>query len=236
MNLYEIDYLKKMSALLQEAFKLKKYKAMPKALAVFCFILMTPIVAASFLVTAFFSFFAFAFAVISSPVKYLHEIVHVEGKEVKHATQAIVYLISWPFVFFLYALMSFLMLLLLPTYALLSFLCYVWSLGGFKFHLFPNQADDISIEVKGTYRFLPIVFLIVGGIILVLIPIIHGIICFGELYEYYMERYFAQIFFIGVYPKYVALHTAFATFYSLLGCVRHPKAKAVDPAEADLEF
>ena len=35
MNLFKIDFLAKMSTLLKEAFKFKKYKAMHPALAVF---------------------------------------------------------------------------------------------------------------------------------------------------------------------------------------------------------
>ncbi|MBO5294532.1 MAG: hypothetical protein J6B71_04730 [Clostridia bacterium] len=223
MNLFEIDFLAKLTTLLKEAFKFKKYKAMSPVLAVFTGLLMLPIVVASFSVAASFAVLGFVFSVISAPVKYLHEIVRVEGKEVKHATQFIVYFLSWPTVFGLYVVMSFLLVLLLPTYALLSFLLYVWSLGGFKFHLLLNKVDDISIEVNGTYKLLPIVFVIIGGMVVFLIPLVHGIVYYVDLYQDFMERLFAPTFFGGIYLVYLSLHNAFATLYSLIGFARHPK-------------
>lgn len=223
MNLFEIDFLAKLTTLLKEAFKFKKYKAMSPVLAVFTGLLMLPIVVASFSVAASFAVLGFVFSVISAPVKYLHEIVRVEGKEVKHATQFIVYFLSWPTVFGLYVAMSFLLVLLLPTYALLSFLLYVWSLGGFKFHLLLNKVDDISIEVNGTYKLLPIVFVIIGGMVVFLIPLVHGIVYYVDLYQDFMERLFAPTFFGGIYLVYLSLHNAFATLYSLIGFARHPK-------------
>ena len=237
MSLFEIDFLKKMTALLREAFRFKKYKAMSPVLAVFTGILMIPMVLASFAAAAFFAILGFLFNVFSAPVKYLHDIVRGEGQIVKHATQAIVYLISWPAVFFFYLIMSGLLLLILPAYACLSFYLYVWSLGGFKFHLFPNQADDIAIEVEGQYNLLPVVFIIIGGIVTVFIPFIHGIIHFADLYEVYLERYFLQSFFGvgGIYGTYISIHNAFAVLYTLIGFARHPKAAPApeaDPAPA----
>ena len=222
MKLYETDFLQKMVILLKEAFKFKKYKAMPSALAVFTGILMLPIVVASFFAIALLSILGFAFAVRSAPVKYLHEIVNQEGKGVQHATQAIIYLISWPVVFFFYILMSALLLLLIPTYALVAFLTYVWSLGGFKFHLFANYEGDIAIEVKGTYKLLPLVFVIVGAMFLVVMPVFHGVIRYMELYNLYLERYFFAEF-SNIYTIYVMLHAFFATLYSLIGFAPNPK-------------
>ena len=112
---------------------------------------------------------------------------------------------------------------MLPTYALLSFLLYVWSLGGFKFHLFPNQYDDISIEVEGKYHYLPIVFVIIGGMVTVVIPMVHGIIHFVDLYEEYMESCFGMSFFGGIYPDYITVFSVFAILYSLIGFARNPK-------------
>ena len=222
MNLYETDFLQKLSNLMKEAFKFKKYKAMSPALAVFTGIFMLPIVAISFACAAALWCLGFAFAILTTPVKYLHQIVNTEGKEVKHATQAIVYLISWPVVFFLYVWMSVLLLLIFPTYAALSFFTYVWTLGGFKFHLFVNQTDDIAIEVKGTYNALPVAFVIVGAVLLILIPLIHGIALYIDMYEDYLERYYLAAM-ISLYARYVAAHSLFAILYSLIGFGPRPK-------------
>ena len=231
MNFFEIDFLGKMAALLKEAFKFKKYKAMHPVLAVFTGILMLPIVIASFAVTAVLAGLGFLFSFIAYPVRYLHEIVHDEGQTIKHATQAVIYFISWPFIFLLYAIISFILVLLVPTYALFAFLLYVWSLGGFKFHLFANYTEDISITVEGRYKLLPPIYVTVGALLVFLIPLIHGIIHYIDLYDQYLERIFFPSFFGGIYPVYVWLHVAFTVLYTLIGFVRHPKKKDVVEAE-----
>ncbi len=223
MNLFEVNFLDKMSALLKEAFKFKKYKAMDPALAVFTGIFMLPIVIASFLVTAMLAMVCFAYSVLSTPVKFLHEIVSSEGKRVMHATQFIIYFFSWPIVLVVYAVMSFLMLLIFPLYALLSFLTYVWSLGGFKFHLFPTQTDDIEIEVHGSYKVLPIAYIVASAVVLVLVPLIHGVIYFMDLYYVYAESLFFKGFFGGIYSMYISASVVFSVLYSLIGFARFPK-------------
>lgn len=237
MNYFEIDYLKRLTILLKEAFKFKKYKAMSPFLAVLCGILMLPFVAISFALVAAFAVLAFFFTIIVAPVKFLHLIVNAEGKEIKHATQAIVYLISWPLVFMLYALMSFLLFLLLPTYAMLSFFTYVWSFGGFKFHLFITKNEDISIDVKGRYNALPIVFVLVAVIILVFLPLvecsIHMIKAYSDpiaadLYDEAFAEYMSaahKIFAATYVGHYIAPFMAFALLYTLIGMARYPEER-----------
>lgn len=234
MNLFEINFISKMSALLNEAFKFKKYKAMHPAYAVFVGIFMLPVVIISFAVTAVLAILTFAFEVFSTPVKYIHGIVNNEGKEVKHATQAIVYLISWPLIFVSYALMGLALLVIFPIYALFSFLAYVWTLGGFKFHLFPVE-DDISIEVNSSYCVLPLVFIAASALIVVVAPFVHGVIYYAELYKICEEQYFVYDFFGGIYFIYIGAQFAFATLYSLIGLAPYPKAKAVTAAVNEAE-
>lgn len=165
LNLFDIDYMDKMSALLKESFKFKKYKAMPPALAVFTGLFMLPFVIWSFFVTAALAIECFTFAIIVAPIKFLHNLVNNEGKDVKHATQAIIYIISWPLIFANYAMIAFNLFIILPTYALLSIINYIWTLGGFKFHVFINKSDDIAIDVEGKYFGRPLTFVIVNAVI-----------------------------------------------------------------------
>ena len=233
MNLFKIDFLAKMSTLLKEAFKFKKYKAMHPALAVFVGLLMIPVVAASFVAVAVLASLGFVLAVISSPIKYLHSIVNEEGKQVKHATQAFIYIISWPLVFMLYAVVSLLLVLIMPAYALTAFLTYVWTLGGFKFHLFVSEDDDISIEVKGRYLALPIVYVCIGAVAILVIPFIHGLVHYMDLYKYYLEGTFVQSFFGGIYPIYQLIFNVFSLLYTLIGFVRFPKVKTAKAVQTD---
>ena len=129
-------------------------------------------------------------------------------------------------------MMSFLLLLILPTYAVLSIITYAWSLGGFKFHIFMNQVDDISIDVNGRYLALPIVFIIVGYLLIFLIPVIHGILLYSDLYKNYLENMFGTLF-AGVYADYIGIHTFFAFLYSIIGFAPRPKVKVKNIAEIE---
>lgn len=233
MNLFQIDFLGKMATLLKEAFKFKKYRAMNPALAVFTGIFMLPLVAISFVITAILAVLCFAFAVLSAPVKYLHGIVNNEGKEVKHATQAIVYLISWPMVFALYLAMSALLVAILPVYAALSIVLYAWTLGGFKFHLFPHTQEDISVEVTRRYLVLPLLFVIACALIYIGATV-HGAYAYYRLWKVYLEKFFGFVFFgpAGIFWTYVGGHTAFAFLFSLIGFNCKKKAPSVEEPEA----
>jgi hypothetical protein len=225
MNLIEINFFEKLSRLTKEAFAFKKYKAMPSVLAVFAGILMIPFVIASFLAIASFAVLSFSFTVAASPVKSLHALVNKEGKEVRHATQFIVYFISWPFIFFCYVMMTVLLLLIIPTYTLLSILLYVWSFGGFKFHLFMNEADDISIDVSKKYLAIPLVFVIVGYVLVAVLPLLHLIFGYASYAwdSWELANIYSRAFPYTIYPKYFGINLLFMFVYSII-CAPYPKA------------
>ena len=169
---FSVNFMNRASAVLKEAFLLKKYKAMPLALAIIVGIFMLPLVLASLITALFVYVFGYLFSVVSLPVQSLHKLLKEEGQAVKHGTQVVVYLASWGFVFSAYATLSFFLVSLTVLYSLFSIFTYLWSLGGFKFHLFTKE-EDISIEVEGKYNALvPVIFIAVMGILLVVTPTI----------------------------------------------------------------
>lgn len=147
MNPFETDYLQKTKELAKEAFKLKKYKVKNKFVAILIAILFTPFISYSLSLLVALAIGCFFFKIIKSPIEYLHSLVKKEGSEVQHATQAVIYLVSWPLVIFLYALNALLLVILNAGYAMLSIFAFIATLGGFKYHVFISDADDISIEV-----------------------------------------------------------------------------------------
>ena len=152
MNLFKIDFLEKLKTLLKEAFKFKKYKAMPPAVAVFVGITFIPFVISSLMLAGTFAVLAFIFKIISYPFEFLRGLTNNEGREVKHATQFIIYFISWPLIFFGYVMISFILVAIAVIYALLTINTYIWSLGGFKFHVLITKAENIEITVNREYE------------------------------------------------------------------------------------
>lgn len=230
MNLFNIDYLNKTSVLLKEAFSFKKYKAMHPAFAIAVGIIMIPFVLFSLFVTVFLALLSFTFKTLKTPIDFMHSLMREEGQNVKHATQFIIYLVSWPLIFFLYAISSFLILQITLAYALLSLTAYIWTLGGFKRHLFVSDYSDISIEVNGKYRcLLPTIFLIVSGILLIILPAIHGTVHYISLWVDYREHLFSLDFYDG----YCNLSLLFSAIYSFVVFAPNPKPTEITQDNAD---
>ena len=136
MNLFEINFFNSALDVLKESFKFKKYETMHPVLAIILILVFLPVFIASIFVALLLFCTFFFFKALSSPITYLHSLVRKEGQEVKHGTQVVIYWISWPIVFALYTSVSILLVFITIQYAMLSMLCYVWTLGGYKGRLF----------------------------------------------------------------------------------------------------
>lgn len=211
MNFFEVDWLKKGADLMKEAFLFKKYKAMHPVLAILCGILMLPLVLISFIMAGIYFVLSFFFTIEIAPIKFLHGLVSKEGEGVKHATQFAIYWIAWPVVFFLYLLASGFIVTLSMLYALTSILTFIWSFGGFRFHLFAT-AEDISVEVNDEYNMLlPAIYILGAGVILVLLPAVTTLIDCIEAgnFELFIDWFTSEI------SDKVPLHVVYSIFYSL---------------------
>jgi hypothetical protein len=167
--------------LFKEAFLLKKYKAMNPVLPVLVGILMIPFALLTLVGAIFLYSISYIFKIAVLPIEQLHSLLHEEGQSVMHATQFVIYLLSWVFIFWAYTMFCFLSVITTILYSFCSVTTYVWTLGGIKFHLFPNQ-DDISVSVEGTYNILLPVIMLAGVVVLMLIvPVFQTI---AMLFEY----------------------------------------------------
>jgi hypothetical protein len=89
---------------------------------------------------------------VISPLDFLHKTLQAEAKDVKHATQAIIYWISWPFVFFMYVMNSFYAVLFYFSWFGLMLNTYLVTLGGVRWQPFITDAvyDDVELESTNT--------------------------------------------------------------------------------------
>ena len=228
MNPFETDYLGKLKALAKEAFTLKKYKAMKPFFAVVTALSLVPVIAASFFLLAALAIYSFLFKIIKSPIEYLHSIAKKEGEEVKHGTQAVIYLVSWPLIFFLYAFSALLVVVINIGYAILSILAYIATLGGFKYHVFINEAEDISIDTHGyKYGKSATINFFLTLALLFIVPVVHSLVLIIYLVAISSKGFSA--FALSFYPTYVYACAAYAIIYSLLVFSRGPKEKVEKP-------
>lgn len=188
---FSVNFMSSAGAVLKEAFSLKKYKAMPLVWAILVGIFMLPLAFAS-LICAFLVFvLGYLFSVVSLPVQSLHKLLKEEGQSIKHGAQIVVYLLSWGFIFSAYAALSFFLILLTVLYSVFSIFTYLWSLGGFKFHLFAED-KPVAIEVGGKYKTLiPAIFVAVMGVLLLIVPLLNTV---GVIIEWKPEMSF-ELFF-----------------------------------------
>lgn len=175
---FSTNFVGKTTAVLKEAIELKKYKAMPLVLAIFVGIFMLPVAVAGAVCAVLVYVLGYLFSVVSLPVQNLHKLLHDEGQSVKHGTQLLIYLLSWGFVFFNYAALTFLMVTLTVLYSLFTIFTYLCTLGGFKFHLFAAEAEeDLAVEVSGKYnKLIPIIFIAAMGALLIIVPLITSVV------------------------------------------------------------
>ena len=172
---FSVNFMSRASAVLCEAFKLKKYKAMPLVLAIIVGIFMLPIAIAGLVCAGVLYVSGYLFSVVSLPIQRLHKLLRDEGQGVHSATQFIIYFLSWSFVFSCYAMLSLFLISLTVLYTVFSILTYIWTLGGFKFHAFASD-EDISIEVDGKYNILiPVIFIAVMAVLLIVLPAINAV-------------------------------------------------------------
>lgn len=151
-----------------EVFSLKRYKRMHSALAVLCFIAVLPFVILFVIGIGAAFIFAIMFALIQGPLDYLHGIVKQEKNGAHPAVQVVIYLISWPLLFFLYAMYALFALALYIIYFFNVVFGYYTSLGGFKFHLSPLEEDIAKDDGDKKYEVRAIVFAVLGVLLFIL--------------------------------------------------------------------
>ena len=227
------NYIKGVTAVVKEAQKLKKYKAMPLAFAIVVGVLMLPLAIAAIIFGVALYVIGYIYYVASSPTQKLHELLRNEGKELKHASQFIIYFLSWGFVFGAYALLFGFAVMLNILYTLFVILAYVATLGGFKFHAFVTE-EDISVEVDGEYNLaVIIVYIAAMAVLIILLPLIKGIGIVADLpkgvatFKMFMQVWWGQIVAAG------NLRFVFSAIYSAVVFAPLPKKKEAVAAEAE---
>lgn len=193
MNFLNVDFAKGTTALFKEAFKFKKYKAMPTFFAIVVGICQIPFVLISFITAAIVYVLNFFIKIIAYPVEQIHGVVRNEKDEVKAGAQTVIYLVSWPMIFILYSAIIFSTFMLNILYIFVSLSTFIWSLGGFRFHLLLGDAKDIEKNVEGKYNNIVLIaFVVVLAILLVAAFVLPTVLTKIE-YNNQLEEYLVSV-------------------------------------------
>ncbi|MFA5283816.1 MAG: hypothetical protein WC366_04865 [Bacilli bacterium] len=155
------DYKQSFAVLSSNFFKFKSYRRMHPVLAIFCGIFMIPFALVGLMSLGFLYVYYYFFKLLLLPAEYLMSFIRFEGKEVKHATQAVIYFVGFPTVFMYYSLIAFEIIGIHIMYLITFVYLYLASLCGFKFRPILRQVDeDIEIEQGPKYNIaIPVVFI-----------------------------------------------------------------------------
>ncbi len=137
MNLFDIykDFIK-------EVFLLRSYKRMSKVQAVLAAIVVLPFILPFALLMLIYGGILIFHKFLDSPTEYVYAFVKKEGTEVKHATQAVIYFVAFPLIFFLKVLTGILVFFLLVVHFTASIIGYFATLGGVTFSPFLMDPVD----------------------------------------------------------------------------------------------
>lgn len=157
------DYNRAFKILTCNFFKFKNYRRMHLSLAIIVGILMSPFAIMGLMTLGFLYVVYYFFKLLLLPAEFLMNFIRFEGKEVKHATQVVIYLVGFPTIFSYYAIVA-IQLVTMHIMYLISFI-YLWfaSLCGFKFRPILHDVDeDLEIEQGPKYNIaVPVVFIAV---------------------------------------------------------------------------
>ena len=137
-----MNYDVKMKNMILELLKFMQYKRMHLAFKILVAILEFPFILILLLsVGSFYLTYAF-FRLISEPIDFINNLIKEEGKEVKHASQFIIYFFGFPVVLIGTIFTSSLTFFIFLEFLLSCIYGEVVSLHGFKFQPFISKADD----------------------------------------------------------------------------------------------
>ena len=206
-----MNYDVKMKNMLMEILKFKQYKRMHLAFKILVTILEIPFILLLLLsVGSFYLTYAF-FRLVSEPIDFINKLIKDEGKDVKHASQFIIYFFGFPIVLIGTVFISILTFFIFSEFLFSSIYGEVVSLHGFKFQPFiSNSSEDFSLPIpeENFKLWRPLVFVITGGVFIIV-----SLVLFILLYIDYAEYYRLSGVLIIVYT----IYESFILVYSLLG-------------------
>ena len=151
-----MNYLSHIKNLVSSIKNNARYNAIPAPFKALAIIAMIPLII-SFVISKFFYMVTvFFYKMISSPADHLHQWLKSQKNEVQHATQAVMYFICLPTIFFFQVLLSFSSFIFYIQWFFLMIQGYLLSLCGIDWQPFmfdakfdaPEANDAAALETK----------------------------------------------------------------------------------------
>ena len=137
-----MDFFNKFKDLVKESLLCKSFKGLSTAKIVLCAIALAPFIAAYVAMLLVYWLFAVIYRFACNQLDYIHSFIVKERAEVRHATEAVVYAVAFPFIFLMKVLTGLLAAALMFIHFFTSMIGYIATFGGIKFS--PFVFDDVD--------------------------------------------------------------------------------------------
>ena len=141
-----MDYSKTLNNLVRTAFKGIQYKKMPVLCKILMVICMAPVIVTDFVLIAIYHVLNFFYKGLSTPVEILHNFLCNERENVRHGTEAVIYYIAFPFIWFSQICLASMSYLFYILWFFIMTTTYIWTLGGIKWQPFITEATPYNID------------------------------------------------------------------------------------------
>lgn len=141
-----MNYSKLLHGLIAEMKTGVQYKRIPQPFKAFVIIGMIPMILAFIGQSIAYRVQVFFFKALSAPAEYLHRWLRGQKDEVEHATQAVMYFVCLPYIFFLQTLLALASLGFFFSWFGLQVTAYLLTLGGIRFQAYVSDANYDTVE------------------------------------------------------------------------------------------
>lgn len=210
-----MDYSALLFGLFKEIRANKQYKIIGMPISIFAFIAVLPFIVMAAFTSLYYLVLAFFFNGIASAVKYLEKWVEEKKKDIHPATEAVLFFVTMPTIFFFNVLLSGFAVFFYFVWFVLQCFTYIATLGGIKWQPFIMDARFDDNLVATTKPSSAITFAVVDFVLL-----LFAIISFATVGYDYDLGFISTLFNYGY------------IIYTIAGvCSIFKKAPAIEPEE-----
>lgn len=146
-----MNYNSIIKSFISEAKAGTQYKKMSKPFSIFAFIAMLPMMLISAVSVVSYYVLLFVYNGLASSVQYLERWLDGKKSDVRHATEAVLYFVAMPYIFFCQALLAIFAVVFYFTWFGLMVFTYLSTLGGVRWQPFLNTASfDGKTKITAT--------------------------------------------------------------------------------------
>ncbi len=155
----------------KEVLSFRNYRRMSVLKAILSALVVIPFIIGFIFLMLIYGLILIMYKFINAPTDFLYSFLKQEGKEVKHGTQAVMYLIAFPLIFMLKVIFGMLILILFFVHMFATLIGFVATLGGITFSPFLlDPADRKAKRSPKPFRTsVTTVFVTIGLILFVLV-------------------------------------------------------------------